>query len=371
MPGVRCTNFEKPDRFGARTDAIYHAAKAWAEEAFAEMEQQDVVNTRNRHRPTSSTSKLLLAQLLELGVAESLALAAVKRCSSVEAAVQFIVSHNEPAAPVCGRRFRCPLCFEDVALEAGVTLDCDHRLCSACFGDYCEQKISEGQVMEDELVCPIVGAGGSAMKACRCTITVEQVRGTVSTEVFKRFLEFRVNNWRPNKSHERMVICPIADCCRFVVAQEREKVQCPRCHRQLCLKCMQVDHRGESCEEAARRLKKEAATAEVDRQFEEMVEAQGWTRCPRCKVPTEIESGCYFMQCPSEQCRGRTHFCYLCGVELDGEDHVPGRSKKHFPKGPYNAVCINVPEDSKQSKASIRAQEQDGWVANWRRAFNV
>merc|ERR1712066_1192210 len=101
-----------------------------------------------------------------------------------------------------------------------------------------------------------------------------------------------------------------------MVAPSLEEVTCPDCKRSLFTRCCQSSHKGETCDEAARRQKREAS--EGDRQFEDLLAAQGWTRCPKCDTPTELARGCYFMQCQSDKCRGKIHFCYLCGVLLRG-----------------------------------------------------
>lgn len=246
---------------------------------------------------------------------------------------------HDPPKPV-ERRFKCPLCLEETDLEHAVSLDCDHKLCAECFGDYCSSKISEGRVMENELVCP---ATDNDMKICGKAITVEQVRGNVGGKLFDKFCTFRAVNWVPNDDDGVLVKCPTPDCCVFMAAPGLDEATCPTCKQELCTRCSKPSHKDETCEQAALRRKKDAC--ESDKQFDKLLAAQGWMRCPTCETPTELARGCYFMQCQSDSCRGRTHFCYLCGELLRGEDHMPGRSLAHFPRGPYNAECINVTEE--------------------------
>lgn len=246
---------------------------------------------------------------------------------------------REPLKPV-ERRFKCPLCLEETDLEHGVSLDCDHKLCAECFGDYCSSKISEGRVMENELVCP---ATDKDMKICGRAITVEQVRGNIGSDLFDKFCQFRAANWVPHDDDGVLVKCPTAGCCAFMAAHGLDVALCPTCREELCTRCSKASHKGETCEQAAMRRKQDAC--ESDKQFDKLLAAQGWMRCPTCDTPTELARGCYFMQCQSDSCRGRTHFCYLCGELLRGEDHMPGRSLAHFPRGPYNAECIRVSEE--------------------------
>jgi len=237
------------------------------------------------------------------------------------------------------RQFKCPLCLEEAQLEQGVSLNCYHKLCTECFGDYCSSKISEGRVMENELVCPALDKDN---KICGRSITVEQVRGNVGAELFEKFCMFRAANWTPNEDDGTLLRCPTPGCTVFMVAPGLETASCPQCKMALCASCGKAMHKGMSCKDAADRAKRGAT--EGERQFEDLLVAQGWMRCPRCDTPTELARGCYFMQCQSDKCRGKTHFCYLCGDFLEEKDHAIGRSLSHFPRGPYNSECIKVSE---------------------------
>uniref|UniRef100_A0A6T0RJ23 RBR-type E3 ubiquitin transferase n=1 Tax=Alexandrium monilatum TaxID=311494 RepID=A0A6T0RJ23_9DINO len=297
----------------------------------------------------------LLSTLLELGFDAAKAHAAVERCSSVEAAVELITA-NGVEFPERGREhryIRCPLCLEDRRLEDVTTLDCGHQFCSSCFGMYCESKIREGQVQEDELACP---GRKEDTTVCGCTVTTEQARGAVSEDIFVRFLEFRARAWEPARSDGKLVRCPTPHCCQFVVPREAERACCPRCRGMLCAACGHTDHSGVTCDQA--RATREHPEAE--RELEALILARGWQRCPVCGAPTELEHGCYFMRCPSESCRGRVHFCYLCGERLQEEDHRPGRSLVHFPRGPYNCECVNTTEEEYRRRHSAAGAGRPG-----------
>ena len=60
---------------------------------------------------------------------------------------------------------------------------------------------------------------------------------------------------------------------------------------------------------------------EGEKAMKKLIQEEGMKKCPSCGIPTSRESGCNFMTCPSQICRGRKHFCYLCGKALSEEEH--------------------------------------------------
>lgn len=219
----------------------------------------------------------------------------------------------------------CPLCFDIVRVDWSTEMDCAHRLCTPCFRRYLESKIMDGQVAEDELVCPL--------PQCKAEITVAQVEGaTRGTALWEKFLQFRMRNWRPGSGDGIFVACPTPECGQFVVPADLTTVTCPVCRRNFCPRCGSRAHEGTTCE-AFREW--ESANSNAERCFEELMLQQQWKRCPKCTAPSERESGCNFMQCRSEICRKRTYWCYLCNKELPKAEHYV-----HYPRGPYEDECV-------------------------------
>lgn len=223
--------------------------------------------------------------------------------------------------------FNCPLCLEQVPREGAIELDCLHRLCPGCFRAFLQSKIANQEVADDELKCPL--------PKCSTPITVAQVQGaTVGTPFWDKFLEARANLWRPRSFDGKLVACPRPECEKFVVPADTEIATCPKCRQEFCAQCGQQQHRGSTCE-MFQAWQRQNNGAEQD--FEELMAKEQWKRCPVCKAPSERESGCNFMQCRSSVCRKRTYWCYICGTQLPLDDHYT-----HFPKGPYQDVCILV-----------------------------
>jgi len=235
---------------------------------------------------------------------------------------------------------KCPLCLENGPKDGAIELDCNHQLCADCFREYLNAKIVEALVDEDELVCPIPN--------CKTTITVAQVEGaTVGTPLWEKFLQFRMNQWKPAGVDEKIVQCPSAECEMFVVPAGVDSVTCPTCKKEFCPNCG-LEHKGVSCE-AYKKWRED--NAQVDQHFEQLMVNQQWRRCPECGMPSERESGCNFIQCRSTQCRKRTYWCYVCGKKLRQQDHY-----SHYPKGPYEDEC-HTPE-AERLKIEIKQPTQ-------------
>jgi hypothetical protein len=262
---------------------------------------------------------------------------------------------------------KCPLCLETVPFDKSIQLDCSHRICCDCFHSYLNIKITEKRVAEEELVCP--------MPDCNVTITVPQVEGsTRGTPLWDRFLASRVELWRPDaREGEILCICPTPSCeGRFLASAFLPEVQCPKCKRPFCPKCQQR-HPGVPCERYAAWRRSENPGA-GDRELEELIRKEKWQRCPCCQAPAERQIGCNFMTCYSEQCRGKKHFCYLCGVELTELQHFT-----HFPEGIFENACENCDRRNEEGLAKVKLFEpwDPWWVVmfqdfrNWLQGLQV
>jgi len=253
---------------------------------------------------------------------------------------------EEVRAKEARERFECPLCFETTRLDHGVELDCRHRVCRGCFSGYLQVKITEKRVTEEELCCP--------MPVCKGEVTVPQLEGVLrGTPLWDRFLATRAELWRPSLPSgasgrgqaELLCECPSPACGeRFLVPPSVAEARCPKCTRSFC-RC-RSRHPGQSCEACATGG---ASTQSADQELEQLIAQNRWQRCPKCGSVSERETGCNYMTCFSEKCRGKVCFCYLCGVELSTIEHYT-----HFPHGLFENACVKVDrrDDEAMPKAS-------------------
>lgn len=226
------------------------------------------------------------------------------------------------------RHFRCPLCFDEVAKRDAFELDCGHWHCQGCLCEFLKCKISEAQVSEKDLACPIPGCGQVLSE-----VQIQSI--TAGTSLWDRFLEFRAREWRPSLDDGRMATCPSPDCERFEVPPDTEFARCPRCSKDFCVKCGGGVHKGMSCEDYQAWQVDNDASARL---MEELLQKEDWRRCPRCGVPSQRESGCNFMRCVSSTCKNSREsnaWCYVCGGKLNTLDHFT-----HYPAGPFGNSCF-------------------------------
>merc|ERR1712232_1031422 len=168
------------------------------------------------------------------------------------------------------------------------------------------------------------------MPECRCTIPERIIQASLSRTVsgqnaYTKLQDLRAENFDPGPGC-KLLQCPTPDCAKFIVS-EREyekarKVKCPHCSKRFCPRCAAAPHRGQ------------CGTNDSAGELSQLMESEGWRRCPHCGVLCERAEGCQFMTC---SCGGS--FCYLCGDKLTEEQHM-----KHFAgfpgaQGPFGSTC--------------------------------
>ncbi|CAJ1430399.1 unnamed protein product [Effrenium voratum] len=259
---------------------------------------------------------------------------------------------------------RCPICL-DQASEAA-KLPCGHALCGECLVSYVESLVNQGssaavfqifqiwfgKVAAEQLVCPLPECRSSLPPNTLSELIRDRDGGA---ELFQRLIDFQAQRFVPEQGDdERLLNCPTAGCMKMLVPLElveaRADVNCPQCRQSFCAGCCQASHLG-SCEEAELRR--------LDPEMRKLMEQESWVRCPACRHLCERESGCNFMTCPSEQCKGATFFCYLCGELLAASDHA-----SHYEgfrgaiglRGPFGSVCLNRQASSENFLPLVWAQ---------------
>ena len=245
---------------------------------------------------------------------------------------KLIVDQEEKRAA----KFNCPICSEELRVDHGITLDCDHRYCRKCLAMQIEFNLSEAKVSEQELSCP----------ECMFPIANMILKELLSRGNFNKLERFRLRNYSPDEENIVFFKCPGIDCEYFVIlGEEDEIVKCPVSKVAYCPKCRKVPHLKKTCEEfdqeqkelreKALKEQKEQKDKALDDEFLIAAEALGFKTCPHCKSMCEKIDGCKFMRCFSKQCAGRNNFCLLCEKPLTEKQHYT-----HYKnKGPYGEIC--------------------------------
>lgn len=216
-------------------------------------------------------------------------------------------------------KFSCEICFMEYNVEQGITLNCDHRFCEECLRQQISMLIDTAQVTDDVLKCP----------KCPEPITVYEIEDVAGPELFKKYEKFRLRSMKIEQldDNEMLFHCPGNDCEYICIVEKGDtEFDCPKCKHKCCPLCKEDSHKGSSCDEY-KQWKKE--NSEVDKLFDQLLEKEGLLRCPECEAVVQRISGCQYMVCSSSECRGKTFFCYECGIKLQG-DHAPHDCKPRW-----------------------------------------
>lgn len=224
-------------------------------------------------------------------------------------------------------KFKCEICYTDIDVEEGITLECDHRFCVECIKMYVEGLIESAQVTAEKMKCP----------NCPQPLSIYEIEDIVNAEQFDKYQKFLLRGFVLPEDEDRAAIfnCPGADCEFFcILDKEIEEFECPSCKHKCCPKCKNEMHKGFTCEQYEEWRKE---NSEADYKFNEMMKREGLMKCPKCGTVIEKISGCQFMSCTSSACQGRTYLCWECGKNI-GTDHAAHKCDNRFAKQAQNAV---------------------------------
>jgi hypothetical protein len=78
--------------------------------------------------------------------------------------------------------FTCDICYDLYHVDEAITLDCDHRFCKNCIGEYLKEKITSAEVSSDKLVCP----------SCASPISIHTIQYCVDEVTFSKYNDFAI-----------------------------------------------------------------------------------------------------------------------------------------------------------------------------------
>lgn len=279
----------------------------------------------------------IAGMLIAMGYSLEQAEYAGSRCSSMEAAIN-ILSKNPAMLSTAEIEYTCPVCRTECPVSLMITLSCSpepHRLCKDCFVGYCHSKISENQVESTDLVCPALVDG----KVCGTAITIFELQANIPPELFDKYEMFST---RAFCESERMRSCPKCNDwyidIQAVLEDERrwKRLKCEKCQHIFCGKCGQRPHKGQKdqnidCEAFSQWLRDNDKSDEA---FSQYMKEKKIFHCPKCKMVGEHQSGCKFLYC-----RCKANFCALCGIQLKESQHFSHFKDGPGCTGPYGEVC--------------------------------
>lgn len=192
-------------------------------------------------------------------------------------------------------RVECEICFVLNSPNCMTGLDCGHRFCLFCWGEYFRIKIIDEGV--SQLECPAHG----------CNMLVDDstvMRLIKDPKVRLRFQHLITNNFV--KWHSLLRWCPAPDCnfAIRVLYRDCRPVSC-KCGHTFCFKCGENWHDPVNCRLMKKWIKK----------FEDDSETSNWLAantkdCPKCHATIEKDGGCNHMVCKNQNCKA--DFCWVC-----------------------------------------------------------
>lgn len=216
----------------------------------------------------------------------------------------------------------CGICMSSISsFEKPVDMSCGHDFCRACWEEFLNLKIQEGEA--HNIFCPAYD--------CFQLVPVEVIESVVSIEMDRRYLQFDIKAFVENNSAIHW--CPVAGCERAVRLNTQgpgtssadplsfpllraPAVDCGKGHL-FCWECRGEAHEPCDCDvwklwlQKVTEMKPEEL-AGVSEAYEDAANClwllSNSKPCPTCKSPIQKNEGCNHMQCA----KCKYDFCWIC-----------------------------------------------------------
>ncbi|KAI2653524.1 E3 ubiquitin-protein ligase arih1 [Labeo rohita] len=170
----------------------------------------------------------------------------------------------------------CQICYLNYPNSYFTGLECGHKFCMQCWGDYLTTKIIE-EGMGQTISCP----------AHSCDILVDD--NTVMRLITDSKVKLKYQHLITNS---------------FVEYPDAKPVRC-KCGRQFCFNCGENWHDPVKCKWLRKWIKKCDDDSETSNWI-----AANTKECPKCHVTIEKDGGCNHMVCRNQNCKAE--FCWVC-----------------------------------------------------------
>ncbi|XP_014285126.1 E3 ubiquitin-protein ligase ariadne-1 isoform X1 [Halyomorpha halys] len=190
----------------------------------------------------------------------------------------------------------CEICYTVLPGPMMTGLECGHRFCTSCWGEYLTTKIMEEGVGQTIACaahgCDILVDDATVMRLVRDS----KVRLKYQHLITNSFVECnRLLRW-----------CPSPDCNNAIKVSyvEARPVVC-KCLHTFCFACGEAWHDPVKCHLLKRWIKKCDDDSETSNWI-----AANTKECPKCNVTIEKDGGCNHMVCKNQNCKA--DFCWVC-----------------------------------------------------------
>ena len=212
--------------------------------------------------------------------------------------------------------FECKMCYNQIRIDQGKTLDCNHRFCQKCLEDYLKIPLLDGNPDPERLKCP----------QCSSNISINITKSILPSEDFKKYDYALFDIYKPEILKNEIYFKCINEGCSFaaIVPNNLKKIKFKTCLKNYCTVCRDFYHPNITCEQKH--------DSNQDESLLILAKQEGWKTCPHCKTMCDKISGCNYMKCFSNVCNGKKSFCYLCGKAISLYSHFKAQ-------GPFGLVC--------------------------------
>ncbi|XP_055325889.1 E3 ubiquitin-protein ligase ariadne-1 [Sitodiplosis mosellana] len=190
----------------------------------------------------------------------------------------------------------CEICFSNFPPSMMTGLECGHKFCTHCWGEYLTTKIME-EGLGQSISCAAHG----------CDIIVDDV--TVMKLVNDSRVRLKYQHLITNsfvECNRLLRWCPSADCSYAVkVAYVESRPVACKCGHVFCFECGENWHDPVLC----KYLKKWIKKCDDDSETSNWI-AANTKECPKCNVTIEKDGGCNHMVCKNQNCKH--DFCWVC-----------------------------------------------------------
>ena len=265
----------------------------------------------------------------EGGAGLAAAAAAAAAAGAAGAAAAAPAPTPAPALPPSPRAaFECSLCYDDLPVHEGITLDCDHRFCWNCVGQHAATKISERQVTADKLCCPLPACSGpltvhnlmgcqqrgtlvSALAVARlveagalsravlaeaeglCGGAAANRRDRERLQAESRLVLARFERFLLEKNYPHLKHCPKCEAGPYDASDVGAIIACTKCRACFCKSCGKDHDEATSC---AAHTQWERENGLGDAAAHALLEREG-TKCPACSHITWGVIDCDHVSC--------------------------------------------------------------------------
>lgn len=209
--------------------------------------------------------------------------------------------------------FDCELCYDEVPFHKSYALNCGHRYCFDCWGNWAKTKFEGGAgCVFTECIY------GTAKDKCKELVPPDQLL----TFLTERPMKEKFERWRREafiKQNSNIKWCPRPGCDKAVEYKKKgmKRVQCA-CGYSFCFGCGQEDHEPAPCKAAKKWMEKNGAESSIFKWLKAQAKNTEVKNCTKCHIVIEKNQGCKHMTC--KNCRHE--FCWLCFQDWHGHDNT-------------------------------------------------